>query len=88
MASTKEHGLLVISSEDAPEVGVLKDLPEQLPVLAIGRTLEELSKGGKSMHRLAHFPVLTHISPRAAYAFQCRLIRQVVYWLAGCHIKP
>ena len=47
MASNKQHGLLVISSEEAPEVDVLKGLPQELPVLAIGRTLEELSKSGE-----------------------------------------
>lgn len=39
-ASTQ--GLVVIASEDAPEVEVLKALPQGLPILGIGRTPEEL----------------------------------------------
>lgn len=47
-ASTQ--GLVVIASEDAPEVEVLKALPQGLPILGIGRTPEEL-KGDKAMCR-------------------------------------
>ena len=39
------HGLVVIASDDTPEVEVLKRLPEGLPILGIGRTPEELSVG-------------------------------------------
>lgn len=42
MASAQENGLIVIASNDAPEIDELKGLPQELPILAIGRTPEEI----------------------------------------------
>ena len=41
-ASGNQQGLVVISSPDAPEIDALKGLPHELPILAIGRTPDDI----------------------------------------------
>ncbi|KAK9790351.1 hypothetical protein WJX73_000184 [Symbiochloris irregularis] len=40
--AAQDQGLIVIASNDSPEIEELKGLPQELPILAIGRTPEEI----------------------------------------------